>query len=310
MPFAPSAAFAQVYPNRPVRFIVPFPPAGNTDVIARAISPKLSDAFGHQVVVDNRGGANTILGAELAARSAPDGHTIFLATATTLSINPVVYRKLPYDADKDFVPITLLCAYPYVIGANAGLAANTIPELVALAKQKPGTITYASAGNGSSGHLGGALLESLAAIRMVHVPYKGTGPAIMDTLAGHVNIVITGISLLAPHVKTGRVKILASGGTKRMPLHPEIPTVAELGYPAYVSNTWFGVVAPTGTPRAIVDRLNREIVRVLEMREVRERLEPQGYDLTFGSPEMFAQYLAEDRRRWARVAKESNVRLD
>ncbi|MCW5603191.1 MAG: tripartite tricarboxylate transporter substrate binding protein [Burkholderiales bacterium] len=260
------------YPGRPVRFIVPYPPGGTTDIVGRGIATKLSEAMGQQVVVDNRGGASTIIGADLAAKSLPDGYTLLLVTATTLSINPHVYPKLPYDTVRDFAPITPAVTVPYVIAAHPSLPANTIPELITLAKAKPGTFSYGTPGTASTNHLGGALLETMTGIKLLHVPFKGSGPAMTGVIGGQVHMIITGIATVVPHAKSGKAKILAYCAEKRHPNLPDVPSTGEAGLKGYSAGTWFGVVTRAGTPRAIVNRLNKEIVAALASPDLRDRL--------------------------------------
>jgi len=299
------------YPNRPIRFIVPYPPGGSTDIIARAVGGKMAEAMNQQIVVDNRGGANTIVGTELAARSQPDGYTILLATATSLVINPVLYRKLPYDAVKDLAPITRLTEVPYVLVANPGLPANTVKEFIALAKQKPNSIAYASTGNGSTAQLGASLLEQMAGIKLVHVPYKGNAPGHVDIISGQVQFTFTGLASIHAHVKAGRMKLIAVAASKRLAVLPDLPTIAESGFPGFWNGTWFAVSTRAGVPRPIVLRLHGEIVKALRAPDVKDRLESIGYELLHDeTPEAFAKYIAEDTQRWAKVARDSNIRLD
>jgi tripartite-type tricarboxylate transporter receptor subunit TctC len=309
---AGSAAHAQQYPIRPVRLVVPYPPGGTTDIVGRGIAQKLTDRLGQQVVVDNRGGASTMIGAELVAHAAPDGYTLLLTTATTMSINPNVVKKIAYDAQKDFAPVTPAVYFPYVIGAHPSLPANSVRELIALAKAKPGTIKYSTPGTASTNHLAGALLEHMAGIRLVHVPYKGSGPALTGMLGGEVDLIITGIATVLPHVKTGKAKILAVCADKRSPSWPDIPAVGEAGpeLKGYEGGTWFGVVTTARTPRAIVDRLNREIVASLKSPDLAERFKAIGFDIFTSTPDEFARFMAKDRARTAEVLKSAGVKLD
>jgi tripartite-type tricarboxylate transporter receptor subunit TctC len=310
---APSLGLAQstpiVYPTKPLRFVVPYPPGGTTDIVARGIAAKLSERFGQQVVIDNRGGASTIIGAEAAAKALPDGYTILLVTATTLSINPQVYPKLPYDAARDFSPITPVVYFPYVIAAHPSLPANSITELLALAKAKPGTIKYSTPGTASTNHLAGALLESMAGIKLLHVPYKGAGPAATAMLGGEVNFVITGIATVLPQWKSGKTKIVAVCAEKRLSNWPDIPAVAEAGLKGYEGGTWFGVVTRAGVPRPIVDKLNREIIASLQTADVQERFIAQGFDVYTSTPEEFARFIKTDMARTAKVIKTAGIKL-
>ena len=296
------------FPAKPIRFVVPYPPGGTTDIVARGIALKLSERFGQQVIIDNRGGASTIIGAETVAKAAPDGYTLLLTTATTMSINPQVFPKLPYDAVRDFAPITSAVYVPFVIAAHPGLPASSISELLALAKSKPGTIKYSTPGTASTNHLSGALLESMAGIKLLHVPYKGSGPAATAVLVGEVQFVITGIATVMPHWKSGKVKILAFGRDKRHPNWPDIPATGETpGLQGYEAATWFGVVTRSGTPRPTVDQLNREIVAALGTADLRERLTAIGFDVYTSTPEEFARFMKNDMARAAKVIKAAGI---
>ena len=298
------------YPTKPVRFVVPYPPAGTTDIVARAIAARLTERWAQQVVIDNRGGASTIIGAEAVAKAAPDGYTLLLATATTLSINPQVYPKLPYDAVRDFAPITPVVYFPYVIAANPAFPAATIKELIALAKAKPGTITYATPGTASTNHVAGALLETMAGIKLLHVPYKGVGPAMTDVVAGQVQLIITGLATVLPHAKSGRAKILAVCGEKRLSGWPDIPTVAEAGFPGYEGGTWFGIVTRAGTPRTVVERLNRDIVAVLAQPDMKERFANLGFEVYTTTAEEFERFIRTDMARTAKVIRAAGIKVE
>jgi tripartite-type tricarboxylate transporter receptor subunit TctC len=311
----PFAAAAQshgatgAYPVRPLRFVVPYPPGGTTDIVARGIGGKLTERFGQQVVIDNRGGASTIIGAEAVAKAAPDGYTLLLATATTLSINPNVVAKLPYDAVQDFAPVSSATYVPFVIAAHPSVPANSIAELIALAKAKPGFIKYSTPGNASTNHVAGALLESMAGIKLLHVPYKGSGPAATAALAGEVQFVITGIGTLVSHWKAGKLKVLAIGADKRHPNWPDIPSTGEAGLKGYQAGTWFGVVTRAGTPRAIVDKLNKEVVAALTSADLKERLTAVGFDVFSSTPEEFARFIKTDMARAAKVIRTAGIKL-
>jgi len=306
------AALAQSteYPVKPVRIVIPFPPGGNGDALVRPIAAKLVERWGQQIVVDNRAGANAIIGTELVSRAAPDGYTLLLSTASTMSINPNVYAKLPYDAVKDFVPVAPITYYSYVVASHPSVPARTPRELVALAKARPGELTYASTGNGSTGHLAGALLESLASIRLLHVPYKGSGPASVDFLAGQVMLNFTGMAIVVPHLKSGRLRVIGICSEKRLPSWPDIPAFGELGLKGYEGGTWFGIAAPAGTPRAIVARLNEAITAAIRTPDVSARYATLGFDLYTASPEEFARFIEVDRARTAKVVKSANIRMD
>lgn len=298
------------YPNKSIRFVVPYPPGGTTDIVARGIGMKLAERFGQQVVIDNRGGASTMIGAEAVAKSLPDGYTLLLTTATTMSINPQVVAKLPYDPVKDFAPVTFAVNVPFMIAAHPSVPVNTIPELIALAKAKPGAIKYSTPGAASSNHVAGALLESMAGIKLLHIPYKGSGPATTAALGGEVDLVITGIATVTPHWKAGKIKILAIGADKRHPSWPEIPSTGEAGLAGYYAGTWFGVVTRAGTPRAIIDKLNRESVAALSAGELKDRLTSIGFDVVPGTPEEFASFMQVDMARAAKVIKAAGIQSE
>lgn len=306
------AQAASGYPTRPIRFIVPYPPGGTTDIVARGIGGKLSDRIGQQVVVDNRGGASTMIGAELAARAAPDGYTILLTTATTMSINPYVVKKLPYDPLRDFAPVTPAVYFPYVIAAHPSLPVNSIKELIDLAKAKPGTVTYSTPGTASTNHLAGALLESMAGIRLVHVPYKGSGPALTGMLSGEVDMIITGIATVIPHAKSGKARILAVCADKRLANWPDIPAVGEAapGLKGYEGGTWFGIVTTAGTPQAIVQKLNREIVASLSSPDLKERFTALGFEIFTSTPDEFARFIKTDMARAAQAIQSAGIKLE
>ena len=301
---------AQPYPSKPVRFIVPFPPGGSTDLIARTFGAKFTEAWSQQTVIENRGGANTIIGAEAAAKAPPDGYTLFLTTATTMTTNAILYRKLPYDPRTSFALVSMLTVSPYVIAAHPSLPVASVKELVALAKQRPAQLAYGTSGNGSSGHLTGALLEIMAGIKLIHVPYKGAAAALTDAIGGQNPLVVTGATGLAQLVKAGRIRVLATCSSARLASWPELPTVAESGYPGFVGITWFGLVVPAGTPKSIIDRLQAEVVRIGAMPDVRERLGTQGFEVLNGTPEAFAAFIARENERVARVVKLSGIRVE
>lgn len=306
---APGVA-AQPYPSKPVRFIVPFPPGGSTDLIARTFGAKFTEAWGQQTVIENRGGANTIIGAEAAAKAPPDGYTLFLTTAATMTTNAILYRKLPYDPRTSFALVSMLTVSPYLIAAHPSLPVASVKELIALAKQRPAQLAYGTSGNGSSGHLTGALLEIMAGIKLIHVPYKGAAAALTDALGGQNPLVITGATGLAQLAKAGRIRVLATCSATRLASWPELPTVAESGYPGFLGITWFGLVVPAGTPKAIIDRLQADVVRIGAMPEVRERLATQGFEVLSGTPEAFAAFIARENERITRVVKLSGIRVE
>jgi len=294
---------------RPLRFVVPYPPGGTTDIVARGIGAKLGERFGQQVVVDNRGGASTIIGADAVAKAAPDGYTLLLATKTTLSINPQVFPKLPYDAARDFAPISSATNVPFVIAVHPSMPANSITELIALAKAKPGVIRYSTPGTASSNHVAGALLESMAGIKLLHVPYKGSGPAATAALQGEVQMVITGVGTLVSHWKAGKLKVLAFGSDTRHPSFPDVPSTGEAGLKGYEAGTWFGVVTRAGTPRPIIDRLSKEIVAALASADLKDRLVAIGFDVLGSTPDEFARYIKADQARTAKVIKAAGIKV-
>lgn len=303
-------ALGEAYPVKPVRLIIPFPPGGATDAVGRTFAAKLAQAWGQQVVVDNRPGANTIVAAELAARAAPDGYTLFLTTAATQVNNLLLYRKLPYDPRKSFQLISMTTLLPYAFAAHPSLPANTIKELVAFALARPGELSYGSSGMGSSGHLAGVLFDSMTGTKMVHVPYKGAAAAITDLLGGQIPLYLPTMTSIAPHLENRKVKVLGIATAKRHSTWPEIPTVAESGYPGYEMNTWYGIVAPAGTPRDIVDRVHDDIVRAAKLPDVIARMQALGADLHTNTPEDFAAYMERDFARVGKAVKAAGIRLD
>lgn len=306
----PLAQSAEKYPTRPVRLIVPYPPGGTTDLIARGIAGKMSESYGQQIVTDNRGGASTMIGADLMAHATPDGYTIGLITQTTMSINPNVVKKLPYDVRRDFAPITQTVYFPYVIAAHPSVPANNIKELITLAKAKPGAISYGTPGTASTNHLGGALLENMAGIKMLHVPFKGSGPAMNAVLGGQVNLIITGAATVLPHAKAGRAKIIAFASEQRHPNWPDIPSTGEAGLKGYSAGTWFGIVSTAGTPRAVVNSLNKEIIAALNTPELSKRLTGIGFDIKTQSPEEFGKFMRDDLALTAKIIKAAGIKLD
>jgi tripartite-type tricarboxylate transporter receptor subunit TctC len=305
---APASA-QQPYPVKPIRIISPFAPGGGNDALCRTIAPKLAENVKQQVIVDNRPGANGIVGTELAARSAPDGYTIVLIPSGH-AVNASLHRKLPYDSIKDFTPITLVGSSPLVVAVHPSLPVKNIKELVAFAKARPEQLTFGSAGVGSSGHLAGALFETITATKMVHVPYKGMGLVVSDLMGGQVSLTFGTSLSVVPHVRSGRLRALAITGAQRSPALPELPTVAESGVPGYEASLWYGFVGPARLPQEIVRRLNSEIVSVLGMPDVRERLASQGVDPQPSTPEAFARLLVSDLERWAKVVQRAGVRAE
>src|SRR6188474_359484 len=280
-----AAAAEPSYPSRPIRFVVPFAPGGSTDTLARALGQKISESLGHQVVIDNRTGANGNIGVEIAAKAPPDGHTIVLGYIANVAIMPSLYGKLPFDPVKDYEPVTLLATSPNVLVAHPSVKANNLKELIALAKAQPGKLNYASASVASVGHLTGELVNQLAGVKMTHIAYKGSGQAVTDLLGGHIQLMYSGFSSVLPHIKSGKLKALAQTGAKRSPALPDVPTIAEQGFPKFEATAWYGVHAPAKTPKAIVSRLNAEIVKALKLPDVRERLTSLGFEIEGSTPE-------------------------
>ncbi|MGQ0522182.1 MAG: tripartite tricarboxylate transporter substrate binding protein [Betaproteobacteria bacterium] len=307
-PFPPGHA-QQTYPSKPLRFISPFAPGGGNDIISRAIAQKLSENIRQQVIVDNRPGANGIIGTEVAARSAPDGYTIVLIPSGH-AVNASLHRKLPYDSIKDFTPITLVGSSPLILAVHPSLPVKNVKDLAALAKARPEQLTYGSAGIGSSGHLGGALFSVITGTKMVHVPYKGMSLAITDVIAGQVSLVFGTSASVMQHARSGRLRALATTGAKRSPALPDLPTVAEAGVPGYEAGLWYGYVGPARIPADIVRRLNSEIVAVLKSPEVRDRLASQGVDASPSTPEEFGRLMVTDLERWAKVVQRAGIRLE
>ena len=301
------AAHAEGYPDRPVRLIVGFPPGGATDLVARIIAPKLSEGLGQQVVVDNRAGANGTLGADIAAHATPDGHNLHLATLGALVISPRI-TKVPYHPQRDFAPISMAVQLQNFFITHPSLAVKSISDLIALAKKKPGALNYASSGLGSPGHLAGELFNTMAKVKMTHIPYKGGGPALSDLLGGQVPIFVSVISTGIPPVKAGKAVGLAVTGAKRSPAIPDVPTVSEIrGMKNYEASNWYGLVAPAATPKPVLDRLHREITRVLESKSVSEPLLARGIETAPSSPEAFAAYVKSETRKWSAVIRTAQL---
>jgi len=303
-------ASAQVYPNKPIRWIVTYPPGGPTDVVARAVGARLTAAWGQQVVIDNRAGAGGIIGSELAAKAVPDGYTLLFGTSAGLSINPVLSSKLPYDPVRDFAPVSLLVINPQILVANNAVPVNSVRDLIALAKAKPGQLNYASVGQGSPNQLGMELLKSLTGTDLVHVPYKGTGPAITDLLAGQVQVMFNSMPSVLPLVTSGKLKGLAVGSAQRSPAAPDIPTVAEAGVPGFEYVTWYGMFAPARTPKNIVTRLNAEVVKILAAPEMAQRLASQGAEPRSSTPDELLKFMRNESERWKQVIKSAGIRTE
>jgi tripartite-type tricarboxylate transporter receptor subunit TctC len=305
--FAGQLVVAQPYPTRPIRVVVPYPPGGPTDFVGRTVAQKLATFLGQQVVVDNRPGAGTIIGSELVARATPDGYTLLFGTGGGTFLAPLMLPKVPYDPLRDFAPVAMLVMSPQVLVVHPSVPATSVSELVALAKSKPGTLNFASVGTGTSPHLGGELLQSLTGAKLVHVPYKGTAPAMTDLISGQVHLMFSSMPTVLAHVKSGRLRLLATGGTKRSAVIAETPTVAE-SVPGFELVTWYAIFAPSRTPDAIIRRLNIEIAKVLADNESRERMTAQGLEPAIMSPEELRRYTREDVSRWSRLIKAAGIK--
>ncbi|HKB63116.1 MAG TPA: tripartite tricarboxylate transporter substrate binding protein [Burkholderiales bacterium] len=305
-----AAAAADAYPARPIRFVVAFPPGGGTDIIARSIAQKLAERLAQQVVVDNRPGAGGNIGTDIVAKSAPDGYTLLMGSAGPLAINASLFDKMPFDPIRDLAPVTLAASTPNVLVVHPSLKAATVNELIALAKARPGEINFASSGHGTPAHLAGELFNSMAGVKLVHVPYKGAAPALADLLGGQVQLMFSTMPPALPHVKDGKLRALAVTSSKRSRAMPELPTVDEVALPGFEANTWHGVVVPAGTPAAIVARLNREIVAILHLPEVVERLSGQGAEALGSTPEEFAAYIRSESVKWAKVVRDSGAKAE
>ena len=303
-------AVAQSYPTKPIRWIVTYPPGGPTDVVARAIGAKLTEAWGQQIIIDNRAGAGGMIGTELGARAAPDGYTLLFGTSAGMTINPALQSKLPYDPVKDFAPVSLLVINPQLLVLNPTVPANSVKELVALAKAKPGQLNYASVGQGSPNHLGMELLKALTGTNIVHVPYKGTGPAITDLLGGQVQLMFNSMPTVLPLVRSGKLRALAVGSTQRISAIADILTVAESGVPGFENVTWYGMFAPAKTPREIVNKLNAQVVRILAEPDMAQRLSSQGAEPRSSTPDELAKFMRVEFERWAKVIKSAGVKVE
>ncbi|HSQ04535.1 MAG TPA: tripartite tricarboxylate transporter substrate binding protein [Burkholderiales bacterium] len=305
-----ASAQPAAYPNRAIRFVVPLPPGGGADLVARTIAERLAKNLGQQVIVDNRPGGGTVIGAELVAHAPPDGYTLLLGTATTHAINASLVKKLPYDPVRDFSPVSLVAILPLILVAHPSLPANSLSDLIALARKRPEEIFFASTGNGSSIHLAGEMLNVVGKVHMVHVPYKGAAPALTDLLAGQVQFMFTTIPPALPHVKSGRLKALVVANARRTALLPDLPTTAEAGAPGVEASSWNGVLVPAGTAGDIVNLLHDELVKIMNLAEVRTRLATAGVEPVTNSPAEFAAYIGTETVRYAAVVKASRARVD
>ncbi len=307
---ASTAAAAQSYPSKPVRLVVPFPAGGNTDIYARPIAQKLGDLLGQQVIVDNRPGAGGGIGGELVAKAPPDGYTLIAGTTSTFGIGPNLYRKLAYDPVRDFTPIVLASLAQNMLVVHPSVPARSVKELVALAAAHPGKLNFASAGNGTSSHVAGELFKSMAKIEMTHIPYKGTGLAMVDLLSGQVDVIFDSLTTALTQVKAGKLRALAVTGARRFELMPALPTVSEAGVPGYEVSAWFAIFAPASTPRDVVSRLNGDLNKVLLMPDIRATWAQQGAEVGGGGPERLAAHVQNELAKWGKVVREANIRLD
>ncbi|WP_063580234.1 Bug family tripartite tricarboxylate transporter substrate binding protein [Achromobacter ruhlandii] len=304
---APFSAHADAWPQRPIRLLVPYGPGGSSDVVARAVAVEMSRDLGQQVIVENKGGGQGSIATVEAARAQPDGYTLILGHVGTLAVNPTMMPNLSYDPRRDFAPIILLAKLPMVFAVGAKVPAATLPEFVALARAKPGVLNYGSAGNGSAGHLAFEMLKTAAAIDVVHVPYKGTGAQVTDLLAGNIDAAAGGIPGLLPHAQAGKIKIVAVGSAQRLPILPDVPTVAEQGYPGFESSQWFGLLAPAGTPQEAISRLQAAAQRALRTDAVRQRLAHDAAEPSGAGPAEFAAFIDAEERRWSQVVKDARL---
>ena len=305
--FLASTAYAQSYPTRPVRAVVPFAPGGAVDVVARAVAQRLGEALGHTVVVDNRAGAGGTIGTEIVAKARPDGHTLLIGSMG-VAVNAVLYQKLPYDTLKDLAPVTMLAEQPNIVVVHPSVPAKSIRDLVALARSKPGQITYASGGVGSNSHFATVLFLMAAKVDMLHVPYKGLGPAITDLVGGQVQMAVSNVSTALPHVKSGRLRLLAVTTKKRFGLFPDVPTVDESGVPGHESSGWYGLWAPAGTPPAILGRLHKELTHILTSPAMRDQLGAQGLEPIPTTPQEFTRRLRVEIEQWGKVVRATGAK--
>jgi len=307
---APCIASAQPYPSKPVRLICPYPPSGATDITARAIASELSKSLGQPVIVDNRPGAGGNIGAELAAKAAPDGYTILTSISALHGIVPVLYSKLNYDPNKDFTPVIVLVSYSNVLVVNPSVKAGSVKELIALAKAQPGKLTFASSGSGATTHMSGEMFKHLTGVDIVHVPYKGAAPAMTDLLGGQVNMMFDAVPTSLPHIKSGKLRALGVTGPKREATLPDVPTIAEAGVPGYEASVWFGLEVPAGTPKGIIARLNEASTKGLSSPEFVKRMTELGFTIVGGTPEQASEMIKVEIQRWGPVVKASGAKAE
>lgn len=306
---ASTAAYAQDYPTKPVRLVVGSTPGGGTDITARIIAPKLSEYLGRQVVIENRAGATTTIGGEHVARSAPDGYTLWMGVSS-LTINPHILKNIPYDAVKDFAPVSQVAVVPNIIISHPALPARTVKELIAFARPRPGQINFASGGPGSSQHLAMELFLSMTGLKIVHVAYKGQGPALLDLMAGHIHLMMSNILSALPPVRSGRLRAIGLTGLKRSSVAPDVPTIAESGVPGYEVMQWYGILAPANTPRDVISRIHAATVRTVQDPVIKERFNRDGAETVGSTPEEFAAVISADLKKWGKVVKDAGIKLD
>jgi len=304
-----AGAFAQGYPNKPIRYIVPWPPGGGGDVISRMLSPRLAEALGQQVVIDNRGGAAGNIGAELTAKSPPDGYTIVFAYSGTHAINPSIYSKMPFK-ESDFAPIIWLSSVPELVVVHPSLPVKTVKGLIALAKAKPGQLSYGSAGSGAINHLAGELFNMMAGTKLIHVPYKGGGPAVIALLSGEITLILIDPASVVPHIKSGKLRAIAVTSAKHALAMPELPTVAEAGVPGYEVTSWNGILIPAGAPADVIRRLNGKLNKIINAPDMNARMIEFGYEPVGGPPEKFGEHIRAEIAKWAPVVKAAGVKVD
>lgn len=308
--FFAGIASAQNYPTKTIRLIVPYPPGGGNDLLARIFAQKLTEAWGHQVIVDNRGGAATTIGTAIAARAVPDGHTLLLSSIASHAVSPLLYRNPGYDPIKDFAPVTLLAIAPMILGVNPSTPINSVQDLIKFAKAKPGVLKFGSAGAGSPMHMGGEIFRDVTRVDILHVPYAGGGPALMSLIAGETDIAFDTAASILPHVRSGKIRAIAIARESRHPEYPNLPTFAEAGLPAYQANAWYSIHAPAGTPRPVIAKLNKELVREIKLPDVAERLRQLGSEGVGNTPEQLGEFVRAELAKYAKLIKAAGIKVE